>query len=261
MVAAARSRVAQVRLLPSGAVPIPQRTRRALFAALVVAAVVIGVVAIRVIPDRNTAASASSVPSAAVITVSDADAAKVDPKRGIDNINHFVFVIQENRSFDSYFGTFPGANGIPRNADGSFSVGVKHGAGKCCAPYHDSGVYDRGGPHNQWASEHDINGGAMDGFVTALDRVKACEKGQVSQECVYAKADNPGTPDVMGYHTGADIPNYWDYAKRYMLQAQMFAPTASRTLPSHLYLMSAWSPKCTNLTTPDPDASSCTTNI
>jgi len=220
MVTVAPWQVPQVRLLPSGAVPIPQRTKRVLFAALAIAAVIAGVIAIQIIPNGETTASSSPAPSAQVITVSDADAAKVDPKRGIDNINHFVFVIQENRSFDSYFGTFPGANGIPRNADGSFSVCVKDDAGKCWAPYHDSGVYDQGGPHNQWASEHDINGGAMDGFVTALDRVKACEKGQVSQECVYAKADNPGTPDVMGYHTGADIPNYWDYAKRYMLQDQ-----------------------------------------
>jgi phospholipase C len=28
-------------------------------------------------------------------------------------IEHFIFIIQENHSFDNYFGTFPGANGIP----------------------------------------------------------------------------------------------------------------------------------------------------
>jgi phospholipase C len=28
-------------------------------------------------------------------------------------IEHFIFIIQENHSFDSYFGTYPGANGIP----------------------------------------------------------------------------------------------------------------------------------------------------
>src|SRR3954467_9484753 len=169
MVAAARSRVAQVRLLPSGAVPIPQRTRRALFAALVVAAVVIGVVAIRVIPDRNTAASASSVPSAAVITVSDADAAPVDPKLGIDNINHFVFVVQENRSFDSYFGTFPGANGIPRR-HGRFAVCVPDPArGHCQRPYHDRLDVNGGGPHNRSAFDEDVDGGRMDGFLRATE--------------------------------------------------------------------------------------------
>ena len=261
MVAVGRCRVAQVRLLPSGAVPIPQRTKRVLFAALVVAALVIGVVALTVIPDRTPTTAADPSTSAAVITVADADAAPINPKLGIDNINHFIFVVQENRSFDSYFGTFPGANGIPRNPDGSFAVCVKDDAGKCWKPYHDTGVYDQGGPHNQWAAQHDINGGKMDGFVTARDRVKACAKGQMSQECVYAKADNPGVPDVMGYHNGSDLPNYWAYARHYMLQDRMFAPTDSWTLPSHLYLMSAWSAKCTNLTTPDPDASSCTTNI
>ena len=110
-----------MRLLPSGAVPIPQRTKRALFAALVIAAVVIGVVVIRVIPDQGTTAE-DPAPSQAVITVSDADAAPIDPKLGIGNINHFIFVVQENRSFDSYFGTFPGANGIPRNPDGSIGM-------------------------------------------------------------------------------------------------------------------------------------------
>src|SRR5688572_5261201 len=32
---------------------------------------------------------------------------------GIETIDHFIFLVQENRSFDHYFGTYPGANGIP----------------------------------------------------------------------------------------------------------------------------------------------------
>jgi phospholipase C len=28
-------------------------------------------------------------------------------------INHFIYIIQENRTFDNYFGTYPGASGIP----------------------------------------------------------------------------------------------------------------------------------------------------
>jgi len=195
------------------------------------------------------------------VQLSQEDLAPIDPSKGFDNINHLIFVVQENRSFDHYFGTFPGADGIPRNPDGSFDVCVPDDTGKCWKPYHDTGQYDVGGPHNNWASEHDVNGGKMDGFISALDRVKACAKGQISQECALALADNPGYPDVMGYHDAQDIPNYWSYAKRYLLQDQMFAPTDAWTLPSHLYLISAWSAKCTNLTTPDPDASSCRTDI
>jgi len=35
------------------------------------------------------------------------------PLQGIHKIKHVVIVMQENRSFDSYFGTYPGADGIP----------------------------------------------------------------------------------------------------------------------------------------------------
>ena len=38
----------------------------------------------------------------------------------------------------------------------------------------------------------------------------------------------------MGYHTAKEIPNYWAYARHYLLQDHMFAPTDSWTLPSHL---------------------------
>ena len=42
--------------------------------------------------------------------------------QGFDNIQHLIFIVQENRSFDHYFGTFPGADGIPTNAKGEFTV-------------------------------------------------------------------------------------------------------------------------------------------
>ncbi len=41
--------------------------------------------------------------------------------RGIEQIEHVIFVVQENRSFDEIFGTFPGADGIPRRPDGSLA--------------------------------------------------------------------------------------------------------------------------------------------
>jgi phospholipase C len=48
----------------------------------------------------------------------------------------------------------------------------------------------------------------------------------------------------MGYKTGADIPNYWTYARHFVLQDHMFQPDTSWSLPSHLYLVSGWSAKC-----------------
>src|SRR5258708_35823606 len=50
----------------------------------------------------------------------------------------------------------------------------------------------------------------------------------------------------MGYHTAAEIPNYWKYAKDFALNAHMFEPVKSWSLPEHLYLMSGWSARCRN---------------
>jgi phospholipase C len=49
---------------------------------------------------------------------------------------------------------------------------------------------------------------------------------------------------VLGYHTRADIPNYWSYADDFVLQDHMFEPVASFSLPAHLYMVSGWSARC-----------------
>jgi len=48
----------------------------------------------------------------------------------------------------------------------------------------------------------------------------------------------------MGYHTAQEIPNYWKYAKDFVLQDHMFEPDASWSLPEHLFQVSEWSAKC-----------------
>src|SRR5712671_4522312 len=79
---------------------------------------------------------------------------------GLEKIEHFVFIMQENRSFDHYFGTYPGAEGIPSNACVPDSS-----SRPCVAPYHDEHDVNRGGPHD-WDNSHaDIDGGKMDGFL------------------------------------------------------------------------------------------------
>ena len=50
--------------------------------------------------------------------------------------------------------------------------------------------------------------------------------------------------DVMGYHDRREIPNYWAYADNFVLQDHMFESAASWSLPSHLYMVSAWSANC-----------------
>src|SRR4051794_38812832 len=63
------------------------------------------------------------------------------------HIKHVIIIMQENRSFDNYFGTYPGADGIPRKG-GRFSVCLPERLGqRCVVPYHDTQDIDHGGPH------------------------------------------------------------------------------------------------------------------
>jgi phospholipase C len=167
-------------------------------------------------------------------------------------IDHVVVLMQENRSFDHYFGTYPGADGLPRRPDGSFAVCNPDPArGRCVRPYHSTTFYDAGGAHNQHASEMDVDGGRMDGFVrTARRSGNTCVQHPNDRRCQQTETGPMGQPDVMGFHTRSEIPNYWAYADHFMLQDRMFAPSDSWTLPSHLFLTSAWSATCSDLSDP-----------
>jgi phospholipase C len=167
------------------------------------------------------------------------------PPEGIHKIQHVVMIMQENRSFDSYFGTYPGAHGIPAGVCVPDPV---HGG--CVRPYHDNEVSNTGGPHGGTSSVADIDGGKMDGFVATAE--KAMECGGPNPSCGGCKAKG-SCIGVMGYHDAREIPNYWTYAKNYVLQDNMFESSSSWSLPEHLYMVSAWSAVCP-LGNPEPSA-------
>lgn len=174
-----------------------------------------------------------------------------------DHIKHVIFIVQENRSFDSYFGTFPGADGIPMK-DGQPAVSnFDPRKGTCVAPFHDGDFIDTGGPHGDMSEIRDVAGGQMSGFLSEAYAGSSdfCTTHQDDPSCTQIAAS--GSPDVMGYKTAAEIPNYWAYAKHYTLADHFFAPTISWSLPAHLYMVSGWSAACTR--TNDP--SSCTSAI
>ncbi|MCU1428988.1 MAG: hypothetical protein JWL83_2988 [Actinomycetia bacterium] len=152
---------------------------------------------------------------------------------GIHTIRHIVVIMQENRSFDSYFGTFPGAAGLPAG------VCLPNGASGCTRPYVDHADVNGGGPHAAANSVADVNGGKMDGFVTQAESgLRGCID-ETNPACT-----NSAKPDVMGYHTGTDLPNYWAYAHNFVLQDRMFEPAATWSLPAHLFMVSEWSARC-----------------
>ena len=80
----------------------------------------------------------------------------------IGKIKHVVIIMQENRSFDSFFGTYPGADGIPAK-NGQFTVCVPDPRTKGCdKPYHDPSPVNGGAGHNLSDSIADVDGGKMD---------------------------------------------------------------------------------------------------
>jgi phospholipase C len=159
---------------------------------------------------------------------------------GIHKIKHVIIIMQENRSYDSYFGTYPGADGIPMR-HGVPTVCVPNPAGGCDRPYHDTADVNGGGPHGVANAIADVDHGRMDGFVRQRDAAKASCRIPDDPAC-----SGGSVPDVMGYHTAAEIPNYWAYAKNFVLQDHMFEAVKSWSLPEHLYMVSAWSARCKN---------------
>src|SRR6478672_11664006 len=89
---------------------------------------------------------------------------------GLKTLKHLIFIVQENRSFDHYFGTYPGGDGIPTNPDGSFSVCAPdpYQGGKCVPPYRTKAYTFDGGPHTNASAVRDMNNGQMNGFIYSL---------------------------------------------------------------------------------------------
>jgi len=163
------------------------------------------------------------------------------PLEGIHKIKHIIIIMQENRSFDSYFGTFPGADGIPMDHGEPLVCAFDPKTRRCIEPFHDPRDRNVGGPHDHLNAVHDINHRLMNGFVWQERAVlhRAC-LGKNDPSCSVS-ADRI---DVMGYHDAREIPNYWAYARNFVLQDHMFQPSTSWSLPEHLFAVSEWSAKC-----------------
>jgi phospholipase C len=131
-------------------------------------------------------------------------------------IKHFVVLMQENHSFDNYFGNYPGADGVP--ADTCMPVdptGVT--STECVKPFHIGGqaVVDMG--HNTLVHDAEFNNGAMNGFISAFNRQR-----------------NVGN-EAMGYYDDRDIPYYWNVADNYVLFDRLFTSAAGGSVWNHMF--------------------------
>ncbi|MGZ4397594.1 MAG: alkaline phosphatase family protein [Gaiellaceae bacterium] len=193
---------------------------------MLLASCVIVVVVVAAVASWSSRSRAAAVPAGRV-------------PAGIHKIKHVVMIMQENRSFDSYFGTYPGADGIPmRNGIPTVCAPdpLRH---TCVRPFRDSHDVNQGGPHGELSAKADIARGKMDGFLAQMRRHVKC-KTPFAPDCSL----DPATPDVMGYHDWHELPNYWTYARNFVLQDHMFESNASWSLPAHLYMVSGWSAIC-----------------
>jgi len=155
--------------------------------------------------------------------------AKKLPPGKLSDIEHVVILIQENRSFDDYFGMLPGVRGF---GDKTVSQSVFEQPGYpvegyegVLLPFHlESGTGGRCFPDitHSWVPQHESwNGGAMDGFVQA----------HLAHDGAAAGAA------TMGYYTKADIPFYYGLAENYTICDNYFCSTLGPTYPNRLYSM------------------------
>jgi phospholipase C len=151
-------------------------------------------------------------------------------------IDHVVFLMQENRSFDHYFGAYKGVRGFndhPAGNLGAFSqpfaantarnpvgrqlpfhLDVTSGLGECT---HDLS-------HN-WLPQHLCrNGGAMDGFVTTHTSTQF--EGSVNGLL------------TMGYHNRADIPYHYALADAFTICDGYHCSVMGPTHPNRLMSIS-----------------------
>jgi phospholipase C len=130
-------------------------------------------------------------------------------------IKHVFVIMQENHTFDNYFGTFPGADGL----SAGLSVPVNPGAtaGAVVEPYHLPNLRTQDLDHSEITARNAFNSGRMDGFVAAQqDR------------------NLPGSL-ALGYYDSTDIPFYWDLAKEYVLADRFFSSAMGGSLANHQY--------------------------
>jgi len=138
------------------------------------------------------------------------------PATGINLIQHIVFIVKENRSFDSYFGTFPGAQGA---TTGQISNG------QTIPIIHEPDSLPRDLGHD-WISSHlAVNNGAMNQFDLISGNG---EDGNVNGDYLaYTQMQQ------------SDIPNYFAYATNFVLADNMFSSLNGPSFPNHLYTIAA----------------------
>ena len=148
----------------------------------------------------------------------------------LTDIQHVVILIQENRSFDHYFGSYRGVRGFSDQSMAFHQPDPANTAdppiGKLL-PFHlDTSKTNAACTHDithDWVPQHKSwHNGAMDGFVTSRLAIN-------SNDAVLA----------MGYYTRTDLPFYYALADAFTICDNYFCSVMGPTDPNRLYTMAA----------------------
>ncbi len=139
-------------------------------------------------------------------------------------ISHVVIIMQENRSFDNYFGTYPGADGIPSNY--CLPENPNATGSPCIKPTLSTDPrISKDLCHTQTCSLMAYDGGKMDGFL-------AGSQGNVNSEDINSTI----------YYDNSTIPYLWNFASHFVLADHFFSSVKSYSQPNHWYMVAANSP-------------------
>jgi phospholipase C len=143
-------------------------------------------------------------------------------------VKHVVFLMQENRSFDHYFGTMGGVRGFDDTTNrSSFTQAWPGGSSPTLLPFHMNTknqqaecTYDL---EHTWAAAHaSWNNGAMDRFVST--HTSSRYEGELATT-------------TMGYYTKGDLPFYYDLAEQFTVCDNYFCSVLGPTHPNRLMQM------------------------
>ena len=141
------------------------------------------------------------------------------PRIPANPIQHIVFFVKENRTFDNYFGTYPGANGATTALDSEGQI----------MPLH----------HEQ-DQVPDINH-TWEGARMAYDNGKMDHFDLLGSQAPGQKKGHPYANNSLTQFYQSDIPNYWRYAQNFVLGDNMFSSLMGPSFPNHLYTVAAQS--------------------
>ncbi len=146
-------------------------------------------------------------------------AGPVDEPATSTPIKHLIILMQENHTFDNYFGTYPGVEGIPPGT--CMPVDIYDPKGQCIKPFRVGERQITDLAHDPTTARVQMNDGKMDGFVYAL-RLKG-------QDAALA----------MGYYDGNDLPYYWNLADEYVLFDRFYSSAMDGSFQNHVFWTAA----------------------